>query len=202
MFNELKELLFSPHAFFAKKTGPEFNLLIPGAIVFIGAMFGLISPYVVSYFSHNGLEPVNVIIPALAFPLYLLGPFVAWFLFSCILYVICKLVSGTGTFILTLQNTGYGVLPLTITSIFPLIQGIFFGNFGKIPGTFDLGVMWGFNLISLLFILWAGYLWACAMEKTHAISYGKSLVAALIMVLIYLGYHLIVLLGMASRMQS
>ncbi|MGA2105168.1 MAG: Yip1 family protein [Methanoregula sp.] len=202
MYNEIKELLFSPHAFFAKKTGPEFNLLIPGAIVLIGGMIGLISPYVVSYFSHYGLEPVNISIPALAFPLYLLGPFVAWFLFSCILYVICKLASGTGTFILTLQNTGYGVLPLTIISTFPLIQGIFLSDFGEIPGTFDLGVMWGVNLLSLLFIFWAGYLWACAMEKTQAISYGKSLVAALIMVLIYLGYHLIVLLGMASRMQS
>ena len=110
--------------------------------------------------------------------------------------------SGTGTFILTLQNTGYAVLPLTIISLVPLIQALFFSKIGEIPGTYDVLILFGFNILSLLFIIWTGYLWAAAMEKTHAITRSRSLVAASVTVLIYLAYHLIVLFVMASRLLS
>src|SRR5208337_2343605 len=203
MYYEFKELLFSPRAFFSKKTGPAFDLLIPTLIVLTGGVFGHITPYVISYFSHEGLAPVNAILPVFAVPLYILGPFVAWFLFSGILYGICKLFfSGTGTFILTLQNTGYAVLPLTIISLVPLIQALFFSKIGEIPGTYDVLILFGFNILSLLFIIWTGYLWAAAMEKTHAITRSRSLVAASVTVLIYLAYHLVVLFAMASRLLS
>jgi|SRR5208283_37332 len=199
MYRKLKELLFHPDAFFTRKTGERIDLLLPAIIVLIGGMVGLITSFVVSDFL-NVTESRNVlvILTPTNFLLILLRPFIAWFLLTGILYVLCRMMSGTGTFTATLQNTGYGALPLTILTIVPIINGIFLNVTVKIPQMIGVGIILVIDLFTILFILWSGYLWTHAMEKTHSITHNKAIAAASIAVLLFLGYDLITKLGILN----
>jgi hypothetical protein len=196
MYCELKELLFHPDLFFTRKTGEKIDLLLPAIIILIGSMIGLISSFVISDFL-NLTESRNilVILTPIKFLFILLTPFLAWFLLSGILYAVSRLLSGKGTFIATLQNTGYGALPLTILTVIPVINGIFLNVNVKIPQMIGSGIILVLDLCTILFVLWSGYLWTYAMEKTHTIPQGKAVAAASIAVLLFLGYSLVTNLG-------
>ena len=174
MYRKLKDLLFHPVAFFTQKTGEKTDLLLPAIIVLIGSMVGLITSFVVSDFL-NVTESRNVlvILTPTNFLLILLRPFIAWFLLTGTLYVLCRIMSGTGTFTATLQNTGDGALPLTLLTIIPIINGIFLNVTVKIPQMIGIGIILVIDLFTILFILWSGYLWTYAMEKTHSIAHRK-----------------------------
>jgi len=200
MYRGLKDLLFYPDIFFTRKAGEKIDLLLPATIVLIGSMVGLITSFLVSDFL-NITESRNVLVVLTPdnFLLILLRPFLAWLLLTGIFYVICKLESGNGTFIATLQNTGYGALPLTLFTLVPVINGIFLNVNVKIPQMIGAGIIVVLDLCTILFVLWSGYLWTYAMEKTHMITHGKAIAAASIAVLLYLGYNLINL-GILSQL--
>jgi hypothetical protein len=199
MYSELKELLFHPDLFFTRKTGEKIDLLIPAIIVLIGSMVGLITSFIVSGFL-NITESRNilVVLTPTNFLIILLTPFLAWFLLSGVLYAVSRLWSGEGTFVATLQNTGYGALPLTILAIVPIINGIFLNVNVKIPQIIGFGIVIVFDLVTLLFVLWSGYLWTYAMEKTHTITHGKAVATASIAVLLFLSYDVINNLGLVN----
>ncbi len=186
MIPALQELLFHPGIFFARKVREETSLVIPVFIIFIGGIVGLLAPYIGASFlsSLTGTGTINMIgMSFLIFPSLLL-PFVAWILISGILFVLCRLFSGTGSFVATLQNTGYGALPLTISSIFGIIT---IAPTMEIPHPVTTGILLVFVTLVFAFVIWSGWLWAYAMEKTHAISHGRAIVAATIVVVLYLG---------------
>jgi hypothetical protein len=201
MYCELKELLFHPDLFFTRKTGEKTDLLLPAIIVLIGSMVGLITSFAVSGFL-NITESRNilVVLTPTNFLLIVLRPFLAWVLLSGILYAFCRLWSGKGTFVATLQNTGYGALPLTILTIVPIINGIFLNVTLLIPQMISFGIVLVLDLITLLFVLWSGYIWIYAMEKTHAIAHGKAVAAASIAAVLYLCYHVITNLGIVNTL--
>jgi hypothetical protein len=199
MYQQLKELLFHPDAFFKQKTKEKIDLLLPTIIVLIGSMVGLIASFVVSDFLNIvELRHVMVILTPENFLIILLKPFIAWFLLTGILYGFCRLWSGTGTFIATLQNTGYGALPLTILTVIPIITGIFIDSNVNMPQILSLGIGLILDLLTVLFILWSGYLWAYAVERTHKIAHEKAIASAAIAVLLYLAYHVINMLGILN----
>ncbi|MGA7798181.1 MAG: Yip1 family protein, partial [Methanoregula sp.] len=133
MYAEIKELLFQPNAFFTRKAGAGINLVPPAIIVLIVSIANFLSPYVGNYLSPRVSGPVTVIWPLDSFLITVLGPFIAWILISGILYVLCRWFSGTGTFMATLQNTGYCVLPLTIFTVIMLIGNMAAVQFMAIP---------------------------------------------------------------------
>ncbi len=199
MYRELKELLFHPDSFFTRKTGEKIDLLLPAIIVLIGSMIGLLTSFIVSAFLNiTESRHVMVYLTPDNFLLILLRPFLAWFLLTVILYALCRLASGKGTFIATLQNTGYGALPLTLFAIVPVINDIFLNVNGTIPQVIGSGIILVLDLFTILFVLWGGYLWIYAMEKTHTIAHNKAIVAASIAVLLFLGYSLITNLGILN----
>ena len=180
MYAEIKELLFSPNTFFGRKAGAEINLVPPAIIVLIVSIVSILSPYVGNYLSPRVSGPVNVILMPDSFLIILFRPFIAWILISCILYGLCRWFSGTGTFMATLQNTGYCVLPLTIFTVIMLIGDMAAVQFMAIPYSMVFEVTLGVVLLSLLFIIWSGDLLIFAMEKTHAIPHSKAIVAVVI----------------------
>ena len=203
MYKELKELLFSPDAFFAQKTKEKIDLLIPAIIILIGSMVGLIASFVVSDFLNIvELRHISVILTPENFLFILLRPFIAWFLLAGILYCFCRLWSGTGTFIATLQNTGYGALPLTILTIIPIINAIFINSNVNIPQILGYAIVIILDLLTIIFILWSGYLWTYAMERTHEIEHDKAIASAAIVVLLYLAYHVINTIGFLNLLSS
>ena len=201
MYCELKELLFHPDLFFTRKTGEKTDLLLPAIIVLIGSMLGLITSFAVSGFL-NITESRNilVVLTPTNFLLIVLRPFLAWILLSGILYALCRLWSGKGTFVATLQNTGYGALPLTILAIVPIVNGIFLNVDVTIPQMIGFGIVLVFDLVTILFVLWSGYLWTYAMEKTHTIAHGNAVAAASIAAVLYLCYHVITNLGILNTL--
>ena len=203
MYHELKELLVNPDAFFEKKTKEKIDLLLPAIVVLIGSMVGLIASFVVSDFLNIiELRHISVILTPENFLLILLKPFIAWFLLTGIFYGLCRLWSGTGTFIATLQNTGYGTLPLTILTVIPIINAIFINANVNMPQILGTGIVIILDLLTVVFILWSGYLWTYAMEWTHKIAHEKAIASAVIVVLLYLGYHLIHTLGIVNLLPS
>jgi hypothetical protein len=203
MYHELKELLVNPDAFFEKKTKEKIDLLLPAIVVLIGSMVGLIASFVVSDFLNIiELRHISVILTPENFLLILLKPFIAWFLLSGLLYGFSRLWSGTGTFMETLQNTGYGALPLTILTIIPIINAIFINSNVNMPQIFGQSIVIILDLLTVVFILWSGYLWTYAMEWTHELDHDKAIASAAIVVLLYLGFHLINMLGIVNLLPS
>jgi len=193
MYHAVKELLFHPDIFFTQKAGEKIDLIYPGIIVVIGGVVGLMTPFIVSAFSRG--EKVNVIMMPDAVIVGLLLPFIAWILISGMLFVLCRLFSGTGTFGATIQNAGYGALPLTILSAVGIFNGILIGRFMEIPKMIGTVAIVGLGLLSVLFVIWSGCLWTYAMEKTHAIPHGKAMAAASVVVLLYMSLMLINILA-------
>lgn len=152
MYRELKELLFSPDVFFTQKKKEKIDLLIPAIIILIGSMIGLISSFAIGDFLNTvELRHISVILTPENFLVLLLKPFIAWFLLAGIFYCFCRLWSGNGSFVETLQNTGDGALPLTIFTVFPIIDGIFINSNVNMPQMVGLGTVIFFDLLMLLF---------------------------------------------------
>lgn len=185
MHSEIRELLFHPDSFFDRIILEKPGLAIPSAIVGIGSIVGLLTPFIISAFP-SGRAPAKVLLMADAFLPLLILPFIAWILITGILYVISRLFHGTGTFTTTLQNVGYGSLPLTLLSLFGIINGIVSAQYTAIPSMIRTGAIIGLGGISVFFVIWSGWLWTVAMEKTHILSRGKATVAAVIVVLLYM----------------
>ena len=203
MYRELKELLINPDAFFEEKTKEKIDLLLPAIIVLIGSMVGLVASFIVSDFLNIiELRHISVLLTPENFLLILLKPFIAWFLLSGLLYGFSRLWSGTGTFMETLQNTGYGALPLTILTIIPIINAIFINSNVNMPQIFGQSIVIILDLLTVVFILWSGYLWTYAMEWTHELDHDKAIASAAIVVLLYLGFHLINMLGIVNLLPS
>jgi hypothetical protein len=199
MYQKLKELLINPDAFFEEKTKEKNDLIVPAIIVLIGSMVGLIASFVVSDFL-NIVESrhIVVVLTLTNFLVILLRPVVAWLLLTGIFFCFCRLWSGTGTFIATLQNTGYGALPLTLLTILPILNAIFINAKVNIPQWIGFGIVFVFDLLTVVFILWSGYLWTYAMEWTHKIEHDKAIASAAIVVLLFLAYHVITVLGIVN----
>ena len=185
MYSEIKELLFSPNTFFRRKAGAEINLVPPAIIVLIVSIVDFLSHYVGNYFSPRVSGPVNVILTLDSFLIIVLRPFIAWILISGILYVLCRWFSGTGTFMATLQNTGYCALPLTILTVLMLIGDMAAAQFMATPYVMVFEVALGIGFILFLFGIWSGYLLTYALEKTHAVTQVHAIVAVVIAAVIF-----------------
>lgn len=193
MYSWIRELLFHPASFFDRKNQEKPGLLIPALIVGIGSIVGVMTPFILSVYGDmpdplmilqmQGSDLVSVVV---LFISYLVFPFIAWLCIALTLSAISAIFSGTGSFIRTLQNSGYGCLPLTIISPITIINGIAVAQFSEFPSgplTFfvlGLGVVW------VVFVLWSGWLWSVAIRKTHSLSARQAFIPATFAVMVYL----------------
>jgi len=182
----LSDLLFHPSRFFGENSQDSPDFIVPLLIVGLGGLISLFTPYFIyALFPQQGV--VNIIFSPYRVAWELAAPFIAWFCLSLGLFVLCRIVSGTGTYLSTLQSAGYGMLPLTLIAVMALITSPF-----SLPGvamTLSSGLQASvlYSEIALYFLLvaWSIYLWTCAMEKTHALSRGRSFTAAVIIGVLY-----------------
>jgi len=102
---------------------------------------------------------------------FLLLPFALWLVTAGILWVVCRLLSGTGSFRATLQNCGYGYLPQTLLSPLLVINGIAQPWISVMQPSIILRVLVAILGIGLILgVFWSGALWTSAMETTHGLS--------------------------------
>jgi hypothetical protein len=184
MYQEIKEILFNPYTFFNRVIQERPNLIFPSTIVGIGSIAGLVTPFIISAFP-LGRTPTQVLLMGYTY-LYLFLPFISWILIAGILYTIGRLFAGTGSFTTTLQNAGYGCLPLTFFSVIKIFDGIFNAQFIGISSPLFITATFVIGFFAVFFVVWSGWLWMVAMEKTHALSRNKAAVASTIIVLLYM----------------
>ena len=183
MPHAITDLLFHPGRFFERKATEEPDFLIPVLIVGAGWVIPLLTIFVIApLLPMPGQDPRNVLaIPAVTSLYWLLfNPFTAWILLSLGLFLLSRAFSGTGTFMATLCNAGYGMLPITLIAVLGLVISPL-GNPSlslALSPDIALSVIIGTIILSLILVLWSGYLWILAVEKIHAISRGKAMVAA------------------------
>jgi len=200
MYQEISGLLFHPDGFFARKQNEEIHLLVPAVIVGIGGIVNFLSPLLTVAVTRRE-DVSNFMIMPSAVLYFLLLPFALWLVMAGVLYVVSRLLSGTGSFPATLQNTGYGYLPQTLLSPFIAINGIAQPWIAGIQPSVYLTVLvaiLGAGLILGLF--WSGALWTVAMEKTHSLSRLKAMAGpALIVLFSLLPLILVILTESAAR---
>jgi hypothetical protein len=186
MYQEIIDLLFHPGIFFERRNKENISLLIPAIIVGIGGMVSFLSPMIERAFIHGG-DLRNFIMMPEAVVFFLVLPFILWFVITGILSVFCRFFSGTGSFPAMLQNCGYGYLPQTLLSPVVIINGIALASWSSSTSSaIPTGVIIVFGIILILSLFWSGWLWAVAMEKTYALSRGKSMFGAALVILLCL----------------
>jgi hypothetical protein len=183
---ELINLLFHPDSFFTRKIQENQGFFMPLLIVCSGGVIALLTPFIPLAFSAGGGAIHNFIILPSTVAWYLITPFIAWVLLSVGLFGLCRFLSGTGTFPATLQNAGYGMLPLTLNAILGLIMSLLPVIYLKMTLLPFLLVNLTLVALSFILIIWSGYLWMYAMEKTHVIPHGSAMVAAGVVAGIYI----------------
>jgi|GEM_PF-1925454 len=192
MPHDITDLLFHPGRFFERKATEEPDFLIPVLIVGAGWVIPLLTPFVMMAFL-PGQNPQNVLaIPAVtSWYLLLFNPLTAWILVSLGLYGLSRVFSGTGTFMATLCDAGYGMLPLTLIAVLGVIISLLGSPvlYLAVSPDIALSVIIGAVLLSLLLVLWSGYLWMYAVEKTHGISHGKAMAVASFVTFFYIVWN-------------
>jgi hypothetical protein len=200
MYREIIDLLFHPGEFFTRKQNEVISLFIPAVIIGIGGIVNFLSPLLERAFAHGGDISNYIIMPGAAI-FFVLLPFALWIVTAGILYVFSRILSGTGSFPATLQNTGYGYLPQTLLSPLVFINGSLLDWISGMELSAFLRVMvavLGAGLILGLF--WSAALWTVAMEKTHGISRGRAIAGpALVVLFSLLPLLLIILTESAAR---
>ena len=185
MFGDLFTLLFRPGNFFAQKQNEEISLLIPAAIVGIGGVISFFTPLLQITIIHGGRNNLYMASPE-GVIIFLALPFIFWFFASVLIWGICRLLSGTGSFTATLQNCGYGYLPHTLLSPVVIVNGVVLSLRTAASSMVLDSIILVLAIIPLLSLLWAGWLWTVAMEKTHMISRVRAMAGPGLVVLLYL----------------
>ncbi|OPX62862.1 MULTISPECIES: Yip1 family protein [unclassified Methanoregula] len=182
MYQEISGLLFHPDGFFARKQNEEIHLLIPAVIVGIGSIVTFLSPVLEVAVTRGDISGFFGQPTAALY--FLLLPFALWLVMAAVLYVVSRLLGGTGSFPATLQNTGYGYLPQTLLSPFILINGIARPWIAGMQPSIFLTVLVAILGAGLfLGVFWSAALWTSAMEKTHGISRGRAIAGPALVVL-------------------
>jgi hypothetical protein len=120
-------------------------------------------------------------------------PLITWATMSIVTYGISRMLDGRGTFALTVQNTGYGMMPWTLSGIglmvfsgvLLLAANIFPADMMSI-GEFASNAYFFYMFISVAIFLWQWYLWALAVRHTNGFSVvmalGVTILPAIILV--------------------
>jgi hypothetical protein len=186
MREDIRDLLFHPGRFYERKTAEKPDYRIPVLIAAAGWVFSLLIPVAYTAFSQKEGQINLFAVPAIYWLLF--NPFIAWILLTLALFGLSRLFSGTGTFMATLCNAGYGMLPLTVAAFIQLVASPLSGPAFSlaVPPVVSTAIFYILNILKLLLILWSGYLWMHAVGKTHAISRVRATAAAGLVTFLYL----------------
>jgi hypothetical protein len=188
MLSRVKDLLFSPDTFFAQVTTEKEDLNPPIAIIGIAGALNCISMAILLLTAGDYL----ILLLPMAVIWSLAQPFLTWVIFSLVLHVLSNRYSGTGTFRLTLQNVGYGMLPWAVSHIFsPLTTLFIIGNPKTAINTIQSlsspnGTLVIFSALAAALMLWTGYLWVYGIMHARQIPKCKAVIAVVILLVLYI----------------
>lgn len=184
----IRDLIIRPDAFFESVSNMPVRLLRPFLLILAGALVFVIVILLFFVWARTGWS-LAILNPASFAGAYLfslagtafLAPFVFWVAAAIIFQGISRAIGGTGSFSLTLQNTGYGMLPWSVSALIPLaayLHKFFTYTGGPVSGGYT-GIWMmpaGSGLLPLILILiWSGFLWVPAVQHTHGFTRRKAM---------------------------
>jgi hypothetical protein len=200
------QLLLKPDAFFARVTSEAENLVPPIIIVGIAGLISCLSGLILLL---TAGDMMVLLIPftliwALAFP------YITWVIFTAVLHGISRLLSGAGVFTMTLQNTGYGMLPWALAHVFSLLSVIemswnvaFYRTAEGMRSMLSLsGMRIALFVMTVLFMLWTGYLWVYGIRHAYRLTVRRALIPVALLLVLYFLVTLVPTLLMYSQMAA
>ena len=158
-----KMLLTNPDRFFGELSGRGPNLLVPFAIVLIGAVISAIS---------TAMMPYSPGAAAAAVAIRLITPFILWFLFAGAFYALSILHGGVGSFRRVLEFTGYGFVPQIPSAILnAILLPILLPILSLLPNFATYAI----TITGLLLFLWSVAIWVFAVKHARNLSTQDAL---------------------------
>jgi hypothetical protein len=190
MVGSAKDLFFHPNAFFAQVSQEKVGLLWPIIIVAIG---GFVSFTGAVFLSPGVTDPVTQY--SVTF-LSLLGvSFATWIIISTGLFLLSKAFSGTGSYGITLQNAGYGMLPFAFSGAVTFVSvAAITGNMASLSSVPNIMFSALIYAEQLVFTLWAAYLWFCGIRNAHGLP--TPLAVATVVIVVAITFAIFVVLTM------
>ncbi|MDD1680038.1 MAG: YIP1 family protein [Methanoregula sp.] len=174
------------------------NLVTPIIIVGLACLFKTV-PYLVILVTALAY-PVNppitiavlIVFLILLFIWIFLEGFFSWGICSVLFYFLGRTPDSGGSFRITLQNTGYGLLPATLLKlpvagawiIVAWYHFFYLGLQGPVSAEYLSLINTGGLILGLAGLLWSGYLWTFGLVYALRIPSRKALLMVTIMVVL------------------
>jgi hypothetical protein len=180
MVGSAKDLFVHPDAFFAQVSKEKASIVWPliivassGIVSFAGAVF--LSPAAIDPVTQYSVMLLSLLAVALA----------TWIVISTGLFLLSKAFAGTGSYLVTLQNTGYGMLPFVFSSAVTLISvAVITGNMASLSSVPNIVFSAVIYVEQLVFTLWAVYLLVCGIRNAHGLPTPLAIASVVIVVAI------------------
>jgi hypothetical protein len=180
MVGSAKDLFFHPDIFFGRVSKEKASIVWPliivatgGVVSFAGAVF--LSPAATDPVTQYSVTLLSLLAVALA----------TWIIISTGLFLLSKALSGTGSYLVTLQNTGYGMLPFVFSSAVTFISvAAITGNIISLSSVPTIVFSAVIYVEQLVFTLWAAYLWVCGVRNAHGLPTPLAIASVVIVVAI------------------
>ncbi|OPX62891.1 MULTISPECIES: Yip1 family protein [unclassified Methanoregula] len=203
----LWDLVVRPDTFFARVSQEAIDLRPPLAIFAAGALLpGLVyMVIIVAYMVSGSFSSLSVTLQGMMWVFLKCNvslPLAGWIIMSLWTWGISRGLGGKGSLAATVRDTGYGMMPWTLSIIaFVLLAIMLFVIGFAAPVT--TGVMEEYaqtaydtwTYLGLLFVIWQWYLWTLGVQHTQKFAFGRSAVITGIPVAVYLAF---VIAAMAS----
>jgi hypothetical protein len=180
MVGSAKDLFVHPDAFFAQVSKEKASIVWPliivassGIVSFAGAVF--LSPAAIDPVTQYSVTLLSLLAVALT----------TWIVISTGLFLLSKAFAGTGSYLVTLQNTGYGMLPFVFSSAVTLISvAVITGNMASLSSVPNIVFSAVIYVEQLVFTLWAVYLLVCGIRNAHGLPTPLAIASVVIVVAI------------------
>jgi len=178
-FELLYGVLFTPAATFVRIARDR--PLGPAVAVFLVAQ--ALSAISAGFVAAGELPAAAVAaLPAVLFPLSVLGGIAGWFLSAAVLHLLAEFFGGTGR--------GYN---LFVTLGFTGLPGIFLAP----VALFARGRLeWIYNLLAFAVFIWSVVLMVIAIRAVHRLSTGRAVLTLFVPFLVFLAFFITILLVM------
>jgi len=214
MSRSITDILINPNAFFADVLGEKEDFKLPVIILLAGGIIAAGYGYLIGGLTArmmSGAVPGIEIIVTLSSAIgALIGVFIFWLIWTCIIFLISAAFKGKGSFKRTLQVTGYGYLPQVFGSLISLIAAFEYvpkivvpqmtaammqdpvvmqatiNSLMRDPAMLELTQIT--SVIAIVFLLWSANIWIFGVQHARGISTRDAALSVGIPVFIYIAY--------------
>jgi hypothetical protein len=192
MVGSLRDLFFHPDTFFAHLPPEKAEFFWPFVIVAIGSVVNFAGAVVTSPPVTDPLTQYSITFLSL-----LAAAIATWIIISAGLFLLSRAFSGTGSYLATLRNTGYGMFPFVFSGVVTLVSvAVIMGNqtsISLIPSVMFSALIYAEQMV---FTIWVAYLWYCGIRNAQGIP--SPLAAAAVVIVTALALALFFILTTMS----